>query len=116
MKYMVKQFGSGEEPWTNGELSFNAHVWQSCTRMWGASKELTAVMRKPKTESDIIWDIVELLSNGAYFVIWSHEDENSNLNLNAELDPDDICPEGDVTKQFWINMYQGLEQLRNNRM
>ena len=38
---------------------------------------------------------------------WSREDENSFLNLNTALDPDDICPEGDVTKQFWINVDMG---------
>jgi hypothetical protein len=113
MKYMVKQFGTGEEPWIEGELLFHAHVWQSCTRMWGASKELTAVMRKPETDSDVIWDTIELLVNGTQFVIWSRKDEDSCLNFNAELNPDDLCPEGDVMKQFWINLYEGIDKWRN---
>jgi len=44
---------------------------------------------------------------------WSREDENSILNVNAELDSDDLYPEGDVTKQFWLNSYEGIERWRN---
>jgi hypothetical protein len=105
MKYMVKQFGTGEEPWGDGELLFNVHVWQSCTRMWGASKELTAVMRKPETDSDVIWDTVELLIKGTQFIIWSREGGTPLLALNAHVDPNDLYPEGDVTRQFWKNLY-----------
>ena len=113
MKYMAKQFGTGDEPWKNGETLFNAIVWMTGTRMWGASKELTAIMRKPETESDITWDTVELLISGHGFIVWSREDGTPFLNLNTELDPDDLCPEGSVTKQFWKNLYEGIEQWRN---
>jgi len=53
MKYMTKQFSNGDVPWTEGELLFNAMVWATGTRMWGASKELTDVMRRPIKESDV---------------------------------------------------------------
>lgn len=111
MKYMTKQFGSGYEPWGWGELLFNAMVWATGTRMWGASKELTAVMRKPEKESNVIWDTVELLMSGTQLTVWSRKDETHFPNLNNEFDPDDLCPEGDVTKQFWRVLYQGREQL-----
>lgn len=55
MKYMVKQFGTETEPLTKGDLLFNAVVWKTKTRMWGTSKELTAVMKRPDKDSDVIW-------------------------------------------------------------
>lgn len=106
MKYMTKQFGTGNEPWTDGELLFNAMVWVTGTRMWGASKELTEVMRRPVKESDIIWDTVELLMSGIQVTVWSREDGTALPNLTDELDPDDLCPESDTTKQFWKNRYR----------
>jgi len=113
MKYMTKQFGNGDEPWTEGELLFNARVWATGTRMWGASKELTEIMRKPVKESDIIWDTVELLMPGAQLTVWSRDNGTPFPNLNDEPVPDDLCPESDVTKQFWKNMYSGIEMWRN---
>lgn len=108
MKYMSKQFGTGE-PWTKEELLFNAMVWKTGTRMWGASKELTAVMRKPESVSDVVWDIVELLIPGpvgcATFTIWSRDDGEPFPVLNTEQDPDDLAPEGQITKMNWQVMY-----------
>jgi hypothetical protein len=112
MKYMTKQFGSGEEPWTDGELLFNALIWVTSTRMWGASKELAAIMRRPEKESEVTWNLVELLMPGGQIAVWSRDDEIPFPNFNAEPDPDDLCPEEYVTKQFWKNLYQGLEQRR----
>ena len=97
--------------WWEGR--FNTIVSKTGTRMWGASKELTVVMRKPEINSDVIWDTVELLSNGAYFVIWSREDGTHFPNLNEEPDPDDLCPEETIIKQFWKNKYAGINQWRN---
>jgi len=37
----------------SGELLFNAMIWETGTRMWDALKELTAVMRRPKKDSDV---------------------------------------------------------------
>ncbi len=68
------------------------------TRMWGASKELTEVMRKPVKESDVIWDTVDLLMPGTQLTVWSRKDGTPLSNLNDEPDPDDLYPEGDVTK------------------
>jgi len=105
---MTKQFGNGDEPWTNGELLFNAMVWATGTRMWGASKEPTTVMRRPKKDSDVTWDTVELVMSGAQFTVWSRDDGTSFPNLNDEPDIDNLCPEGDVTKLFWKNLYHGV--------
>lgn len=113
MKYMTKQFGTGDEPWTDEELLFNSMVWASCTRMWGASKELTAIMRRPMKESDVTWDIVELVIPGARYTVWSCKDETPFPIINDEPDIDDLCPEGDITKQFWRNLYQGIENCHN---
>lgn len=94
---MTKQFGDGDEPWTDGELLFNAMVWATGTRMWGASKELTKVMRRPINESDVTWDTVELLIPGAQLTVWSRDDETPFPNLNDEPNPEDLAPEGSVT-------------------
>jgi len=34
------------------------------------------------------------------------------LSEQIELDSDDLCPEGGVTKQLWKNHYEGIEQWR----
>lgn len=111
---MTKQFGDNKEPWSDGELLFNAMVWASNTRMWGASKELTAVMRRPVKESEVTWDTVELLMPGTQLTVWSREDGTPFPNLNDDPDPDDLCLESDVTKQFWKNLYNGIEQMRED--
>lgn len=113
MKYMTKQFGDDNKPWSNGEILFNAIVWASNTRMWGASKELTAVMRRPVRESGVIWDTVDLLMPGTEITVWSRNDGMPFPTLNDEPDPDDLAPEGSVTKQFWYDRY--LEINRKNR-
>lgn len=69
-------------------------------------------MRRPVKESDVRWDMVELLIPGAQLAVWSRNDGTPFPNLNEELDPDDLYPEGDVTKQFWKNLYRGIEQMR----
>jgi hypothetical protein len=115
MKYMSKQFGTGE-PWTKEELLFNAMVWETGTRMWGASKELTDVMRKPETISDVIWDTVELLIPGpvwcATFTVWSRDDGEPFPALDAEQDPEDLAPEGLTTKLLWKVEYDRLDPRR----
>jgi hypothetical protein len=112
MKYMTKQFGSGEEPWTDDEFLFNAMVWVTSTRMWGASKKLTAIMRRPIKESDVTWNTVELLIPGGQYTVWSRKDGTPFPNLNDEPNPDDLAPEGSVTKQFWRDLYLGIERRR----
>ncbi len=103
MKYMGKQFGTGE-PWTKGELLFNAIIWNTRSRMWGSSKELTAVMRRPDKTSNVIWDTIELLTPGGEFEVWSRDDGLPFPDLAADIDPEDLCPEGNVTNQFWKNL------------
>ena len=46
-------------------------------------------------------------------MVWSRDDRTPFPNLNDELDPDDLCPEGGVTKQFWKNLYEGIERWGN---
>jgi len=110
MKYMNKQFGVGAEEWTDGDLLFNAMMWKTGTRMWGASKEITAVMRKPESISDVVWDTVELIVPGKPFgsfvhLIWSRENGEPFPAHGAEQDPDDLAPEGQITKMRWQVMY-----------
>ena len=110
---MTKQFGSGEEPWTDGEILFKATVWVTSTRMWGASKMLTAIMRRPEKESEVTWNLVELLMPSGQIEVWSRDNGTPFPNLTNEPDPDDLCPEGSVTKQFWKNLYEDIERWRN---
>ena len=106
MKYMDKQFSEGTESWTKGDLLFNAMMWETKTRMWGASKELTAIMRRPEEpESGVVWETVELVTPAGEYNVWCHEDATQALILN---DPDNLCPEGYVTKVQWANMYEGI--------
>ena len=109
MKYMGKQFGTGE-PWTKEELLFNAMVWDTGTRMWGASKDLTAVMRRPEKVSDVVWEIVELLTPGGEFEVWSLDD-GTPFPVH-EQDPDDLAPEGPVTKWRWEKKFWALRVMR----
>ena len=49
----------------------------------------------------------------------SRDDRTPFPNFNDEPEPDDLCPEGSVTMMFWKNLYEGIEQRRqeaiNNR-
>lgn len=107
---MTKQFGNGGDPWTDGELLFNAIIWATSTRMWGASKELTTVMRRPVKKSDVSWGTVDLLMPDAEINVGSRNDGTPFQNLNNEPDTDDLAPKGCVTKQFWKNFYLGIFQ------
>ena len=84
--------------------------------MWEESKELTAIMRRPEKESDVTQDTVELLTPGAQFTVWSRDDGTPFPALGeqqrAEQDQDDLFPEGNVTKQFWLNLFNGIERRR----
>jgi len=72
-------------------------------------------MQRPKMISDVIWNAVELLTGGGEFEVWSREDGIPFPILGeqqgTEQDPDDLFPESEVTKQFWRNLYRGIEQL-----
>jgi hypothetical protein len=75
-------------------------LWATGTPMWGASKELTAGMRKPENDSDVIWNTVELLIPCAQFTVGVRHDGTPFPDLNTEPDLYDTCPEEGVTKQF----------------
>lgn len=107
MKYMVKQFGTGDKPWTEGEILFNAIIWNTGTRIWGASKELTTIMRRQKTVSDVVWYTIDLLIPGGQFNVWSRQNGILFPSLNIEPDIDDLCPESGVTKQIWKKLIFG---------
>ena len=65
-------------------------------------------MRKHAKEPNYLtWDTVELVMSGTQLTVWSRDGGTSFPNLNNEPDLDDLCPESDVTKQFWKNLYQG---------
>lgn len=110
LKYMSKQFGIGDENWTNEELLFNAIVWSTKTRMWGASKELTAVMKKPETKSENVWESIELLilnplKGMTVIEIWVRDAGEPFPDL-CELNPDDLCPEDSTTRRLWVKKYE----------
>lgn len=53
-KYLEKGFLIGE--WTTGMLLFNAHLWDTGFRMYGASKRIRDMMNiKDEKDSDIVW-------------------------------------------------------------
>ena len=53
-KYLEKGFLMGE--WTTGMLLFNAHLWDTGFRMYGASKRIRDMMNiKDEKDSDIVW-------------------------------------------------------------
>jgi hypothetical protein len=115
MKYMTKQFGSGDEQWSTGEILFNAMVWDSGTRMLGASKNLTAIMRKSEEEFDVVWDTVDLLILGVQFEVWSRYSGKPYPTLGEnkvnEQDMDDLSRKwGDKT--ILENLYDGIERWR----
>jgi len=74
---------------------------------------VTAIIWKPEKVSDVIWDAVELLMPGMQLTVWSRNDGTPFPNLNEEPDPDDLYPESNVTKQFWMNLYEGIDKWRN---
>lgn len=115
MKYMDKQFSVGNEGWTKGDWLFNAMMHKTRTRMWGTSKELTAVMKRPDApDSGIVWDTVELLVPGYERVIWQRKDGESFPVLDDPdiQDPDDLCPESAITKQIWETKWDRLDPSR----
>lgn len=120
MKYMDKQFSEGTEGWTEGDLLFNAMMWETKTRMWGTSKELTAVMKRPDSpESGIVWDTIELVTPGGEFKVWSSEDGTPLPVLDDpdEQDPDWLCEceESCIWKVIWDIHYNRINTMRHNR-
>jgi hypothetical protein len=73
MKYMTKQFGTGDQAWTDGKLQFNAMIWATKTLV-RCFQSASSIMRRPEKDSDVTWGTVELLIPGAQFTIWSRED------------------------------------------
>jgi len=49
----------------------------------------------------------------AQLTVWSCDDGIPFPNLNKDPDPDDLCAESDVTKQFWKNKFTNINQWRN---
>lgn len=51
VKYLSKILRqTGVDSWTEGELLFNAIMWREKYRLWGASRNLSKAMEKPKKE------------------------------------------------------------------
>ena len=57
--------------------------------------------------------ILSNYSHAGEFGAWSRHDGTLFPVFKIELDPDDTCPDVYVTKQFWTNLYSGVEQWRN---
>jgi hypothetical protein len=49
---------------------------------------------------------------GGQNTVWSRDDGTPFPNLNTEPDLDDLTPEESVTKQLWLNLYEGIERWR----
>lgn len=47
---------------------------------------------------------------GAQYTVWSREDGTPFPNLNYMPDSEDLCPEETVTKQFWRDLFEGIER------
>jgi hypothetical protein len=108
MKYMASQFGVGDTEWTPQEWLFNALMWETKTRMWSSSKNITAIMRRPDKATDFICNSVTLRTPGADTVIWERETGDSFPDLsNVENIPndDDLAPEGWATRERWKRRY-----------
>jgi hypothetical protein len=104
MKYMASQFGYGDSQWTPQEWTFNALMWETKTRMWGSSKDITTVMKRPEKVSDFVCDTVTLRTPKGDAVIWNRKNGDNFPDLsNVEniLDPDDLAPEGERTLLKW---------------
>lgn len=72
-------------------------------------------MHRPVKESKVTGYMVELLMPGTELTVWSRADLISSLNFNDETDPDNRYPEGAITKQFWKELYWGIEQWRRTK-
>lgn len=117
-KYLEKGFLIGE--WTTGMLLFNAHLWDTGFRMYGASKRIRDMMNiKDEKDSDIVWletrmQTMELTPEGEEIeidkVIWYRQyipdwiDSQLWLDINGKIritDPPPVyfCNWGRVLKE-----------------
>ena len=55
-------------------------------------------------------DTVGLLMPGTQLTVWSCDDGTPFPSFNEEIDPDDLSPEGTITKQFWKSKYASINQ------
>ena len=108
MQYMSPQFGVGNTEWTPQEWLFNALMWDTKTRMWGCSREITLAMRKPDSTPNFICDVVTLRTPGVDTIIWERDSHSPFPDLsNVENIPndDDLAPEGWTTRERWKRRY-----------
>ncbi len=117
-KYLEKGFLIGE--WTTGMLLFNAHLWDTGFRMYGASKRIRDMMNiKDEKDSDVVWletrmQTMELTPDGEEVeidkVIWYRQyipdwiDSSFWLDINGKVritDPPPMyfCNWGRVLKE-----------------
>ncbi|MFA4861103.1 MAG: hypothetical protein WC598_10115 [Methanoregula sp.] len=87
-------------------------VWATNTRMWGTSKELTFIMKRPEKNTDVIWNTVDLLIPGVEFNVWSLKDELTKPAINTGMCIYDLAPEQSVTKHLWKNKFNRINQWR----
>jgi hypothetical protein len=81
-KYLEKGFLLGK--WSTGMLLFNAHLWDTGFRMYGASTRIRAMMNiKEEKDSDIVW-------------------------LETRMQTQELTPEGEevqIDKVIWYRQY-----------
>ena len=81
-KYLEKGFLL--DKWSIGMLLFNAHLWETGFRMYGASKNIRAIMNiKDEKDSPIVW-------------------------LETKMETHEITPEGEevnIEKVIWARLY-----------
>ena len=104
LKYMRKtiyktesKYGENEK-WTTGELVFNALAYKHRWRFWGATKELSSVMRftKKTDEQNYLYVATEMKNaKGEYNELWAKKGHMAHLALNPAITVDD---EGNVQK------------------
>lgn len=114
MKYIAKGFVStdsryGDHKWTPAELVFNALVWDGNYRTFQPSRGLQQYMGwTPGHDDAIYWHTNTMQHEQGSVTVW----EKSILSwipgrtllaagIKEGADPDDLCPEGEITRQLW---------------
>jgi hypothetical protein len=89
IKYMRKILKSDTSAWTNGELYFNAIMWQEGYRLWGASRNLSKVMERQLKHVDADeagYDIDELTSRVSDWTFTELRNEHGDTVLVRKKD------------------------------
>ena len=73
--------------WTKGQLVFNAIARENKYRLWGSSRNLTTIMKRPLKEfEEIEWYIIELYERDEPIKIWQAEPNKKEIKKNMVED------------------------------